>query len=797
MRKLAFLALVFAFPLLTGALPFKRNKRAVYASAATPAAVFDLVAALDAGPDTSQCPAPTDTVSPPSGTLFFCDCGTGSDPACVAGNDANPGTAASPKQTYSAARVYFDTFGTTQHVALCRGGVWDITAGQRFRGNNACSAITPCVWKDYIPSWGSALSAAPRLNRTDSTAAYTIEGDPGANPLDNMVFANFAISASNATPPSLAAVFLYANVQNVQFRCVDIADHGQGFSLAGNTSSDGLVIADSVIHDNTIGNGITGRIHANMTVERNYFHDNGDGNTEHNVYFNQGPFAGTGTGLYFGHNISYRSSLVSGGCSGVSVTAHNTIFDGAVYEYNLIYEPPGTATANCWGLSIDAAGGNTEAHYNTVIRGNVIMNVGNVAIGVASSDGTIIENNVVIHENTGYSATAIAVPDRVTSAPDIDNTATTVRNNTAYVGPSASLVGVSIGTIGTGYVSTNNVVYADATAGTVTCYTYGLAAGAYTLVDSNTGFNCDTLESGTTGMDASLLSSDPLLINPPTNPQHTSASPSKDSGTLVSAPTLDLLGVARGSHPDRGAFEVFVPWSDEVSLDLDGSNDYVTIADSADFQSLAEMTIVLWFKQDGLAVNETLISKWQNAPANNTYTIQTDSTSSDEIRAFIAATTADAGSNYGVTTNANVAAGRWTFLAVRFYGAGAANADRLRIWRGDTVQGLAETTMSYVGTIPATLTAGTYAVEMGRAGALGRYFGPGNLDNVMIYNVALSPTAITTLYNAGVPAEPDATGLVSSYLFDNDIYPTIFDLVSAHDGTMTNMAADDLVFDSP
>ena len=517
---------------------------------------IDLITALDAGPDTAQCPAPTDTSSPPAGTLFFCDCGTGSDAACVAGSDANPGTAASPKQTYAAARAYFDGTGTTQHVALCRGGVWDLTAGQRFRGNNLCTSGTPCVWKDYVaPGWGTAGMAAPTLLRTDGTAAYTMEMDPGSNPFDNQVFANFAV-ASTGTPPPLAAIFLYSNIQNVEFRCVDISGHGQGFSLSGNSSSSGLLIADSTIHDNTTGNGITGSIFDDLVITRNYFHDNGDGATEHNVYINQGSFAGTRTNTVLSKNISTRSSRVAGKCDGPSMTVHNSIFNGMLIEGNLIYEDAAEVNATCWGLAVDAAGGNTEEHHDPVIRGNVVINVGNVGIGLASTEGAIVENNVVIHEVTGYSATAISAGCRTTSSPDLDNTNTTVRNNTVYVGPGASLVGVYLGERGTSHVSTNNLVWADSTAGTVTCYSYDLASSAYTLVDANLGYQCDTLESGTTGMDTNILTSNPLMLTPRTDPQIHYGSPAKNSGNTTSAASTDFLGATRDSAPDRGAFEV-------------------------------------------------------------------------------------------------------------------------------------------------------------------------------------------------------------------------------------------------
>lgn len=75
----------------------------------------------------------------------------------------------------------------------------------------------------------------------------------------------------------------------------------------------------------------------------------------------------------------------------------------------------------------------------------------------------------------------------------------------------------------------------------------------------------------------------------------------------------------------------------------------------------------------------------------------------------------------------------------------------------------------------------------------------GAMDEVSAYNVELSASAVTTIYNSGVPNDLTGTsGLVSWYrMGDNDTYPTITDNVGSNNGTMTNMSAGNFITNVP
>lgn len=53
-------------------------------------------------------------------------------------------------------------------------------------------------------------------------------------------------------------------------------------------------------------------------------------------------------------------------------------------ERNLVREDVGAADPGCWGIAVDTGYSEAESFTNVVIRGNVVRNVGNMAIGTSS-----------------------------------------------------------------------------------------------------------------------------------------------------------------------------------------------------------------------------------------------------------------------------------------------------------------------------------------------------------------------------------------------------------------------------
>ena len=78
-------------------------------------------------------------------------------------------------------------------------------------------------------------------------------------------------------------------------------------------------------------------------------------------------------------------------------------------------------------------------------------------------------------------------------------------------------------------------------------------------------------------------------------------------------------------------------------------------------------------------------------------------------------------------------------------------------------------------------------------------FFTGNIDEVGIFDVELSASDVTTIYNSGVPNDISALSPLGWWrMGDGDTYPTITDNGSGgNDGTMTNMSSANFVTDTP
>jgi hypothetical protein len=109
-----------------------------------------------------------------------------------------------------------------------------------------------------------------------------------------------------------------------------------------------------------------------------------------------------------------------------------------------------------------------------------------------------------------------------------------------------------------------------------------------------------------------------------------------------------------------------------------------------------------------------------------------------------------------------------------------------------------------------TLTSDTSNVAnaaiMSRSGGA-QNAGPGNVDEVSIWDVELSASEVTTVYNSGVPIDLQGQGsspITTSLNYwarmgdgANDSFPNIEDVENNINGVMTNMTAGDIESEVP
>ena len=337
---------------------------------------------------------------------------------CDTGDDNNLGLSEStPFRSYEKAMSIFATISGGDSVLLCRGGQFPITKGKGVNNLN-CSVEAPCTLSDY----GDATKAKPSIISSDSTAALKFYGN--INPAKNgggYVIKNLNLLSTTGTGNG---VFLYVGVHDMLLENLHIQGFRLGVQLAG-TNIHKITLKNSTVINN-VGQGVLGGC-TDCLYENNYFQNNGATVYHHNIYLSSGSDETSITkNMVVRGNTLYQSALDDEGkCGGVSLVAHGR-FEGLTIENNLIKEDVGAVKGTCYGISVDPGYGYDEYFKDVVIRGNTLLNVGGNAIGCASCDGALIENNTIIDEGSVL-VHGISVPVRKEDTVKSKNI--TIRNN--------------------------------------------------------------------------------------------------------------------------------------------------------------------------------------------------------------------------------------------------------------------------------------------------------------------------------------------------------------------------------
>ena len=136
--------------------------------------------------------------------------------------------------------------------------------------------------------------------------------------------------------------------------------------------------------------------------------------------------------------------------------------------------------------------------------------------------------------------------------------------------------------------------------------------------------------------------------------------------------------------------------------------------------------------------------------------------------------------------------GQWIHLVATYNGGETSGGIKIYL-NGSRVDDASNDTGSYTA-----MENGTNPFEIGASTSGGNYSN-GALDEVSVFNTELSASAVTTIYNSGVPNDLNGTsGLVSWWrMGDGDTFPTITDNQGSNNGTMTNMSAGNFITNVP
>ena len=164
--------------------------------------------------------------------------------------------------------------------------------------------------------------------------------------------------------------------------------------------------------------------------------------------------------------------------------------------------------------------------------------------------------------------------------------------------------------------------------------------------------------------------------------------------------------------------------------------------------------------------------------------------------------TGGTGDRIRVRTDNNVTYndGSWHMISCTYDGSG--NASGITIY----IDGVSETLDIQNDTLTTDTSVAANAAIAARTGG-GNNFGPGNIDEVSIWDVELSSANITTIYNSGTPIDLQGQGvspITTSLNYwarmgdgPSDSFPTIQDVENSINGTMTNMTAGDIETEVP
>lgn len=200
------------------------------------------------------------------------------------------------------------------------------------------------------------------------------------------------------------------------------------------------------------------------------------------------------------------------------------------------------------------------------------------------------------------------------------------------------------------------------------------------------------------------------------------------------------------------------------AMSFNGTDAYM-IAQTSALSGASEFSISIWVKSNNVGVGSSkdILSATQG---NTSGTVILDAFQGQDILAHVGNTT-----TYN-RYNGVISEGVWTHLVMLYDGSESTAGNRIKLYKNGNLQ----TRTSYSGSIPATSPSvtsstyiGTWALNPGSSGLF-----DGEIDELAIFNTALSPEKITQIYDAtavvdGVPQTANlfTGGLDSSLVYWN------------------------------
>ncbi len=464
--------------------------------------------------------------------------------------------------------------------------------------------------------------------------------------------------------------------------------------------------------------------------------------------------------------IRNNSADVDGG--GLYIGRTNACEEAPLSMENCLVTANSTASGDGGGLAFYENGTNTLV--NTVIRGNLAGALGGGIFARASGAGdradTTLINCTVTGNSAGTSGGGICNDYDTNSITQITLTNTIVwNNNDASADPWATSIYNQGGAPATDVQITHSLIQGAGPSGT-----WGSSGADADLTDNGGNIDADP-----------LFHTDTDPGNAPTDggdPHLQSGSPALGAGTSTGAPTKDKEGSSRTSPPSMGAYSSPFPHytaslrahylfnmnlNDERGLygasgsvngaasvadrfgsadsaySYDGTDDSITLGFDSDTELAGDFTISLWFSAASLGVNQPLLTKDTDGAQNHPCTLEVG---------MQLATDNSVGVFMGEGTDTWNWPLTWSDTALNldtwYHAVMVLEGSELQLYLNGVQDGPNQTISTRVHSTGPIVLGGSPDVDGGTN------FN-GRIDDLRIYNRALSDGEISSLYNGEKP----------------------------------------------
>jgi hypothetical protein len=182
-----------------------------------------------------------------------------------------------------------------------------------------------------------------------------------------------------------------------------------------------------------------------------------------------------------------------------------------------------------------------------------------------------------------------------------------------------------------------------------------------------------------------------------------------------------------------------IGFANPACFDFDGVDDFVDVGNPAALNLTNAISVCAWINPDGFTQERKVVCKWADTPGGDFSWLMTIFSASNDRPGFVIEQSA--GGQVICDSGVTLTAGTWYHLVGTFDGA------NVRMY----VDGALANTVAYAG----TMRSGAAPVRIGAgSGATVAQEEPfdGRIDDVRIYNYALSAGEVTSLHNGQLPA---------------------------------------------